>query len=149
MNIKKLLERISPWLIVGMPGLLHEAFFQTVNSIIYIRLYRKRRNCLGQNNWPELLGVLLHGTQAPQCTIHWAIQLCKPHPSKTALSGQHINTSLYLPCMQLHSENISQAIRVKIKIYRSTKQVTLVCCIFNFYQLHCFVFYESLNIQFN
>ena len=40
-------------------------------------------------------------------------------------------------------------VMVKIKIYGCTKQVTLVCCIYNFHQLHYFVFHESLNIHFN
>ena len=139
MNIKKLFGKNKSLVNSCLVYLAcFRKLFQTVNSIILGPTGRE------ETAWARTIGLnrgLLPGTQAPQCTTHWAIQQCKSHPSKTALSSQHINTSL--------SENDSQTVRVKVKIHRSTKQVTLVCCIFNFNQLHCFVFYESLNIQFN
>ena len=109
---------------------------------------KKRRNCLGSTIGLNRGFTPYNPRRAPQCSRHWAIQQCKSYPSKTALSG-HINTSLYLPCMQLHSLRMQVVIRVKIKIYRSTKHVTLICCICNFHQLHYFVFHESSNIHFN
>ena len=74
--------------------------FQTVNSIILGPTGRE------ETAWARTIGLnrgFAPGTQAPQCTTQWAIQQCKSHPSKTTLSCQHISTSLYLPCMQLHS----------------------------------------------
>ena len=42
-------ELVPGYQLPGIPGLFMR-LFQTVSSIV--RLYRKRRNCLGQSNWP-------------------------------------------------------------------------------------------------
>ena len=74
------------------------------------------------------------------------------NPSPVKLHCQVNISTLHLLTMHAVSlsENVSQAVRVKIKIYRGTKQVTLVkWYAVYFHQLHCFVFYENLNTKFN
>ena len=74
------------------------------------------------------------------------------NPSPVKLPCQVNISTLHLLTMHAVSlsENVSQAVRVKIKIYRGTKQVTLVkWYAVYFHQLHYFVFYENLNTKFN
>ena len=128
----------------GIPGLFHEAFFR-LNSIK--RLYNKRRNCLGQNNWPEK-GFLLHRTpeEHPNVLDTGPSSSVNPIPVKL-----HCQVISILHCTY-HACSFTlrmQAVMVKMKICRSTKQVTLVCCICTFHQLHYFVFLESSNIHFS
>ena len=75
------------------------------------------------------------------------------NPSSVKLHCQVNISTLHLLTMHAVSlsENVSQAVRVKIKIYGGTKQVTLVkwyavCSIFINFTVF---FYENLNTKFN
>ena len=75
------------------------------------------------------------------------------NPTPVKLHCQVNISTLHLLTMHAVSlsEDVSQAVRVKIKIYRGTKQVTLVkwYAVYFHQLLHCFVFYENLNTKFN
>ena len=128
--------------------------FQTVNRII-----------LGPTGREETAWARTIGLNRGFCSLepkHPNVQSTGPsnsvNPIPVKLHCQVNISTLHLLTMHAvsPSENVSQAVRVKIKIY-STKVVKyqtsdtgkVVCCIFNFHQLHCFVFYENFNTQFN
>ena len=94
---------------------------------LYFRSYQPKTSRGVENTPPPvLLGLNLEPLeQHPNALTTWLPNNTSPIPIKLhcqVISG-HINTSLYLPFLQLLSLRI-QAVRVKIKIYRSTKQVT-------------------------
>ena len=106
MNIKKLFRKNKP---LATSCLVYVACLMRLFSDC--EQHHKAHNALQEDKklaaWARTNGLNRgfapwNPRRAPQCTNHWAIQQCKSHPSKTALSG-HINISLYLPCMQLHS----------------------------------------------
>ena len=80
----------------GIPDLFCEAFSDCEQHHKALK-EEKKLSGLEQLTWMGFCS--LEPQKSANCTNYWAIQQCKSHPSKTALSG-HISTS-YLPCMQL------------------------------------------------